>query len=60
MKKLKINGNSLLLVITIALFVVMYAAGCIVYADKGFTHLQTFLNVLINNEIGRASCRERV
>ena len=49
MKKLKINGNSLLLVITIALFVVMYAAGCIVYADKGFTHLQTFLNVLINN-----------
>ena len=42
MKKLKINGNSLLLVITIALFVVMYAAGCIVYADKGFTHLQTF------------------
>lgn len=49
MKKLKINGNNLLLIITIALFVVMYAAGCIVYADKGFTHLQTFLNVLINN-----------
>ena len=49
MKKLKINGNNLLLAITIALFVVMYAAGCVVYADKGFTHLQTFLNVLINN-----------
>ena len=49
MKKIKINGNSLLLVITIVLFVVMYAAGCIIYADKGFTHLQTFLNVLINN-----------
>lgn len=49
MKKLKINSNSVLLLITIALFVVMYIAGCIVYADKGFTHLQTFLNILINN-----------
>lgn len=49
MKKLKINGNSILLLITIVLFVVMYGAGCIIYADKGFTHLQTFLNVLINN-----------
>lgn len=49
MKKTKINGNNLLLLITIILFVAMYAAGCIVYADKGFTHLQTFLNILINN-----------
>ena len=49
MKKLKINGNSILLIITIVLFVVMYGAGCIIYADKGFIHLQTFLNVLINN-----------
>ena len=49
MKKKKINSNTLLLIITIVLFVVMYAAGCIVYAGKGFTHLQTFLNVLINN-----------
>lgn len=49
MKKMKINGNNLLLLITIVLFIVMYAAGCIVYADKGFTHLQTFLNILINN-----------
>ena len=49
MKKIKISGNSLLLVITIALFIAMYAAGCIVYADRGFTRLQTFLNVLINN-----------
>ncbi len=48
MKK-KLNGNSILLLITVILFVVMYAAGCIVYADKGFTHLQTFLNILINN-----------
>lgn len=45
----QMNGNTLLLLITIVLFVVMYAAGCAVYASKGFTHLQTFLNLLINN-----------
>ncbi len=49
MKKLKINGNSILLIITIVLFVIMYGAGCVFYFDKGFTHLQNFLNVLINN-----------
>ncbi len=50
MKKLKnINGNNVLLLITIALFIVMYIAGCVIYFDKGFTHFQTFLNVLINN-----------
>ena len=49
MKKKKINSNTLLLLITIVLFFVMYAAGCIVYADKGFTRFQTFLNILINN-----------
>lgn len=49
MKRKKMNGNTLLLIITIVLFVVMYAAGCIVYSGKGFTHLQTFLNILINN-----------
>lgn len=48
MKK-KINSNTLLLFITIALFAVMYAIGCIVYGSKGFSHLQTFLNILINN-----------
>ena len=48
-KKTKINGNNLLLLITIALFIVMYAAGCGVYASKGFTRMQTFLNILINN-----------
>lgn len=48
-KKLNLSGNSILLLITVILFVVMYAAGCIVYSDKGFTHLQTFLNILINN-----------
>lgn len=48
-KKLSINSNTILLLITIVLFFVMYAAGCVIYADKGFTRLQTFLNVLINN-----------
>ena len=43
------NSNTLLLVITVVLFVVMYAAGCVVYASKGFTHAQTFLNILNNN-----------
>ena len=49
MKTKKINSNTLLLIITIALFFVMYLAGCVVYSAKGFTHLQTFLNILINN-----------
>ncbi len=49
MKKIKISSNNILLLITVALFVAMYGAGCIVYGSKGFTHLQTFLNVLINN-----------
>ncbi len=48
-KKFSINSNNILLLITIVLFFVMYAAGCVIYADKGFTRLQTFLNVLINN-----------
>ena len=49
MKKMKINSNTVLLLITIVLFIVMYGMGCVVYADKGFTRLQTFLNILINN-----------
>lgn len=49
MKKMKIQSSDMLLMITIILFIVMYGAGCVVYANKGFTHLQTFLNILINN-----------
>lgn len=48
-KKRMINGNNILLFITILLFIAMYAAGCIIYADKGFGHLQTFLNLFITN-----------
>ena len=49
MKKGKINSNNVLLLITIVLFVVMYGAGCLIYADKGFTRVQTFCNLFINN-----------
>ncbi len=50
MNKFKsMNSNTMLLLITVALFIVMYAGGCIAYGSKGFTHLQTFLNILITN-----------
>ena len=45
----KLNSNNVLLLITIGLFIAMYAAGCIVYGYKGFSNLQTFLNILISN-----------
>lgn len=48
-KKLKLDGNTFLLFITIALFLVMYVAGMIIFKDKGFTKLQVFLNLFISN-----------
>lgn len=45
----KMNGNTLLLIITIVLFFVLYAGGCIAYGDKGFTNLQTLLNIFRSN-----------
>ena len=48
-KKSSLNGHTILLLITIALFIVLYAGGCIAYGSKGFAHLQTFLNILITN-----------
>ena len=47
--KKKINGNTFLLFITIALFVVMYVAGMIIFNDKGFAKPQMFLNLFISN-----------
>ena len=44
-----LNNNTILLLMTIALFVVMYAAGCIVYSSKGFARLQSFIDILKNN-----------
>ncbi len=48
-KKLRISSNTVMLLITIALFFVLYGAGCVMYATKDFGRLQNFFNVLINN-----------
>ena len=47
--KKKINGNTFLLFITIALFVVMYIIGIILFGDRGFARMQTFMNMLLDN-----------
>lgn len=49
MNRKKINSNTLMILITIGLFLFMYLIGCLIYQDKGFSRFQTFLNVLINN-----------
>ncbi len=48
-QKKKLDSNSVLIIITICLFIFMYVVGCIIYRDKGFGNLQTLLNILINN-----------
>ena len=48
-KKLRISSNTIMLLITIALFAVLYGGGCVMYASKDFGRLQNFFNVLINN-----------
>ncbi|MCI2050093.1 MAG: sugar ABC transporter permease YjfF [Lachnospiraceae bacterium] len=48
-KKVGLAGNNVLLLITVLLFIGMYVIGCIIYANKGFGHFQTFLNILITN-----------
>lgn len=47
--KERLTGNSFLLFITVALFVVMYVAGMLAFADKGFAKPQMFLNLFISN-----------
>lgn len=49
MKKARISSHSIMLFITICLFIALYGAGCVMYASKDFSKLQNFLNVLINN-----------
>ena len=49
MKKKKLNGNSFLLMVTILLFVVMYTAVMVIFADKGFAKPQMFFNLFISN-----------
>ena len=48
-QKKKMTNTGLLLVITIALFFIMYAAGMVVFADKGFAKPQMFLNLFVSN-----------
>ena len=38
----KINGNTFLLIITIALFAIMYIAGMVIFADKGLQNHRCF------------------
>lgn len=45
----KLDGKMFLLIITIALFAVMYIAGIIVFNSKGFAKSQVFLNLFISN-----------
>ena len=50
MKKRKsLNASTYILIITILLFFVMYAAGMIAFKDKGFAKPQMFLNLFISN-----------
>ena len=45
----KLDGNSFLLLITIALFIVMYIIGIALFKDQGFAKTQNFLNLFISN-----------
>lgn len=47
--KRRLDGNNFLLFVTIALFIVMYVLGVIIYSSQGFGRMQTFLNMLIDN-----------
>ena len=42
MQEKEMTGNGFLLLITIALFAVMYIAGMIIFADKGFANRRCF------------------
>ncbi len=48
-KEKKPSAVAFLLLITILLFVVMYAVGMVVFADKGFARPQMFMNLFISN-----------
>lgn len=43
------SGTTFLLIITIGLFIVMYAAGMIAFSEGGFAKPQMFLNLFISN-----------
>lgn len=43
------GGNSFLLFVTIAMFLMMYGIGLTLFHEQGFGTMQTFLNMLIDN-----------
>ena len=45
----EINQNTFLLLVTILLFFVMYAIGCVLFNAQGFAKTQNFLNLFISN-----------
>lgn len=47
--KLKLSKTGFLLLITIVMFIIMYAIGMVVFFDKGFARPQMFLNLFISN-----------
>ena len=54
-QKKKMTSTGFLLLITIVLFFVMYAAGMVIFADKGFAKPQMFLNLFVSkNDIFHA------
>lgn len=48
-EKKKLNQNTFLLLVTILLFFVMYAIGCVLFNAQGFAKTQNFLNLFISN-----------
>ena len=52
-QKFHLASNTIMLLITIVLFIALYGAGCVMYASKDFGRLQNFFNVLINMQISR-------
>lgn len=49
LKKKTFSDTAFLLVVTIALFVLMYVAGMIIFSSQGFAKPQMFLNLFISN-----------
>jgi simple sugar transport system permease protein len=47
--KVKLSKTGFLLLITIVMFIIMYAIGMVVFFDKGFARPQMFLNLFISN-----------
>lgn len=50
-QKKKMTSTGFLLLITIVLFFVMYAAGMVIFADKGFAKPQMFLNLFVQMQV---------